>query len=127
MNNLIDKAYNYAIVGVSEDRDKWGRKLFDKMTELGFKTYPVNPKYEMIGNFTCYPSLNQIPEKIDVLIVVVPPVVGVEAVKKAVELGIPKVWMQPGSESDEAIALCRENNLEYVIACFVVDGLRTNW
>ena len=127
MNNLIDKAYKYAIVGVSEDKGKWGRKLFDKMTMLGFEVYPVNPKYEKIDNFTCYPSLDQISAEIDVLIVVVPPVVGVEVVKKAVELGIAKVWMQPGSESDEAIKLCNQHGIEFVTACFVVDGLKTNW
>lgn len=127
MDNLINKSYKYAIVGVSEDKEKWGRKLFDKMLALGFRVFPVNPKYNQIDENKCYPSLDEVPEKVDVLVLVVPPMVGVEAVKKAVKLNIPKVWMQPGSESEEAIQICNENNVEYTIACFVVDGLKTNW
>jgi uncharacterized protein len=127
MDNLINKSYKYAIVGVSEDKGKWGRKLFDRMSELGFEVYPVNPKYPVIGEDKCYSKIADIPFQIDVLVCVVPPVVTENYVQEAGLLGIPKVWMQPGSESERAMEICKEFNIECVVACFVVDGLHTTW
>jgi predicted CoA-binding protein len=35
-------------------------------------------------------------------------------VREAAEVGIPRVWMQQGSESEEAIRLCEENGISVV-------------
>jgi len=127
MENLINKHFHYAIVGVSEDKEKWGRKLYDNMKQLGYKVTPVNPKYIEISGDRCYGLLKDISEPIDVLVTVVPPHVTERYVQEAINLEINKVWMQPGSESDTAIKLCKDNNIEPIVACFIVDGLKTHW
>jgi predicted CoA-binding protein len=45
---------------------------------------------------------------------VVPPAVTETIVLQCAELGLTRVWMQPGSESEMAIQLCRENDIEVV-------------
>jgi hypothetical protein len=55
-----------------------------------------------------------LPVKLDVVDVVVPPKVTDAVVKTCKKLGIRKVWMQPGSESEAAISFCREKGIDVV-------------
>jgi predicted CoA-binding protein len=59
----------------------------------------------------CYPSLENLPVKPNVVDVVVPPKVTEHTVEICKKLGIMKVWMQPGSESEKAIKFCEKNNI----------------
>ena len=124
-NDFLNKRNKIAVVGVSASHDKWGYKVYNKLKESGFKIFPVNPKYNKIDCDTCYHDLKSLPEKPDVVITVVPPRVTESIVKSCHELGIGKVWMQPGSESDEAVRFCKQNGI-YVVynLCMVVDGLK---
>ena len=62
----------------------------------------------------CYYTLSEIPIKVSVVNTVVPPFVTEQIVKECKELGIDKVWMQPGSESEKAIAFCKENGIDVI-------------
>ena len=128
MEEFLKKENVIAVVGVSNDTKKWGRKIYEKLKTSGFYVYPVNPKYGRIGNDICYPDLNSLPMKPDVVITVVKPAITEKIVRSAKALGIRMVWMQPGSESEEAIKFCEENNIKVVYnVCFVVDGLKGAW
>jgi len=124
MDEFLHKGNKIAVVGVSSDPLKWGRKVYESLKSAGFEAYPINPKHTIIGQDTCYPSLKSLPEKPDVVITVVPPGATGKIVRECKELGIGKVWMQPGSESEDAIEFCKRNNIKVICkACFVVDGL----
>ncbi|MEM3055472.1 MAG: CoA-binding protein, partial [Candidatus Bathyarchaeia archaeon] len=58
--------------------------------------------------------LDVLPAKPDVVDVVVPPKITEQIVETCKKLGITKVWMQPGSESELAIKFCEENGIEVV-------------
>ncbi len=122
---FLNRKNKIAVVGVSEDRAKWGRKVYEELKSAGYKIYPINPKHKKIGSDRCYPNLKALPEKPDVVITVVPPQITEKIVEQCRFLGINKVWMQPGSESEKAIAFCENNNINTIHhACFVVDGLK---
>jgi predicted CoA-binding protein len=74
--------------------------------------YPVNPRLQEAEGDVCYASLSKLPGIPDVVNIVVPPGVAAGIVKEAVELGIKKIWLQPGSESEEAIEYCKKHNVE---------------
>lgn len=98
------------------------------MIDIGFNVYAVNPKYPEIAGVKCYPTIKSLPAKPDVVITVVPPKITEKIVKESKALGVKMVWMQPGSESEKAIAFCKENDIEVVYnACFVVTGLGANF
>ncbi len=125
-NDFLDKKNKIAIVGVSANLQKWGSKIYEELKSAGFRVYPINPKYKKIGRSNCYPNLEALPETPDVVITVVPPNVTEQVAKQCRKLGIKKVWMQPGSESEKAIRFCKHNNIETMYnACFVVNGLKT--
>ncbi|MCD6227170.1 CoA-binding protein [Candidatus Micrarchaeota archaeon] len=125
MIDFLNSKYVYAVVGVSHDNTKWGAKVYLALKSAGFNVYPINPKHATVHGDKCYNGLESLPVKPDVVITVVPPNITEHIVKKCKELGITKVWMQPGSESDDAITFCNDNNIEVMYnACFVVDGLK---
>jgi len=79
-----------------------------------YRVYPINPNSDEILGDKCYHSLKELPEKPDVVDIVVPPNITKEVVKECRKLGIKRVWMQPGSESEKAINFCKENNIKLI-------------
>ena len=89
------KPDSIAIVGASTNKLKGGHRIL-KNIATGFKgdIYPVNPRYEEIDGFTCYPTVNDIPGPVDLAIVFVPAPAAVKAVKACARKGISRVMIQ---------------------------------
>jgi hypothetical protein len=114
IGTFLDKRNIFAVVGASRDSQKYGYQVYKDLKNAGYEVYAVNPNAEEILGDKCYPSLEALPIKPDVVDIVVPPRVTEEVVKTCRRLGITKVWMQPGSESENAIRFCEENSVEIV-------------
>jgi predicted CoA-binding protein len=70
--------------------------------------------------------LADLPQQPEVVDLVVPPAVTEQVVKEVKNLGQTRVWMQPGSESETAIAYCHQHGIQVVHdACAM--ALRRNW
>ena len=52
--------------------------------------------------------------KVDVVDFVVPPAATETILRECLELGLDRIWLQPGSESEDAIGFCQDNNLKVV-------------
>lgn len=104
----------FAIVGATDNTKKYGYEIFKNLKSRGYEVYPVNPRLKELEGTKCYPSLGDIPVKVDVVDFVVPPAVTEEVLKECKRLGLDRIWLQPGSESEAAIAFCHENNLKVV-------------
>lgn len=63
-----------AVVGVSSDKSKIGRIIYDNALNGGYqgKIYPVNPKYDNIDGEKCYPTVNDIGDTIDMVCISLP-------------------------------------------------------
>jgi predicted CoA-binding protein len=114
IQDFLRKENVFAVVGVSENPEKYGHQVYKDLKEAGYTVYPVNPHIDGVLGDYCYPSLSDLPKKPDVVDTVVPPHVTEEIVKECKALGIDKVWMQPGSESEQAIEFCRQNNIKVI-------------
>ncbi|HDN79366.1 MAG: CoA-binding protein [Chloroflexi bacterium] len=117
MQELIEEFINrrvWAVVGASQNPAKYGYKIVQDLTAAGYKVYPVNPKGGEIEGIQVYRSLRELPEKPEVVDIVVPPQVTEEVVKECRELGLTRIWMQPGAESEAAIRYCEENGMQVV-------------
>ncbi len=104
----------FAVVGASRDTKKYGYQVYKDLKEAGYGVYPVNPNADEILGDRCHPHLEDLPKKPDVVDVVIPPKVTEEMVKTCKKLGITKVWMQPGSESETAVKFCDDNGIDAV-------------
>ncbi len=114
IKEFLKKENVFAVVGVSRNPEKYGHQVYKDLKEGGYTVYPVNPHVDEVLGDKCYPSLRDIPEKTDVVDTVVPPAVTEKIVEECRALGIDKVWMQPGSESEKAIEFCEKNGIQVV-------------
>ncbi|MCX6379817.1 MAG: CoA-binding protein [Armatimonadetes bacterium] len=105
---------NFAVTGVSRDREKYGYKVYQALKAAGYRVYPVNPNADTIDGDACYPSLDSIPVSIDCLVTVTPPEVTEATLYIAGRLKIPFVWMQPGSESLAAVNGARAFSMQVI-------------
>ncbi|MFW9969434.1 MAG: acetate--CoA ligase family protein [Candidatus Odinarchaeota archaeon] len=79
-----------AIIGASENKEKVGNTVLNNIINSGYngKIFPINPKVREISNLTCYKSVLDVPDDIDIAIFVIP---GKFVSKAAEECGKKKV------------------------------------
>jgi predicted CoA-binding protein len=103
-----------AVVGVSRDGRKFGNYACRELSAKGYRVYPIHPIAKTIGSTRCYARLSDLPERVDAMLLVVPPASAVDVVRGAAADGVRHVWLQQGAESPEVVALCRELQLDVV-------------
>lgn len=113
----------FAVLGASDNTSKYGYKIFRNLKIRGYTVYPVNPRLKEIEGTKCYPNLADIPVKVDVVDFVVPPSVTEVILKECENLGLTRVWLQPGSESKAAIDFCHQHNIKVLYnVCVITNG-----
>ncbi len=109
-----------ALVGVSSDKNKFGYKIFEDLLANGFKVKGINPRNGEILNQRIYRNLAELEEIPDVVLTVVKPEVTEKVVEEAHHLGIKRIWMQPGSQSELAIEKAQKYGIEVTYGkCFM--------
>jgi len=108
---MINKDFRYAVVGASNNEEKYGYKVFNDLIEGWYKVIAINPNEKEILWTKVYPTLSDYVGIIDVVIFVVPPQVTEKILEEVKTLGIKNVRMQPGAESPTAIKFCEENGI----------------
>jgi len=117
MQELIQefiKQKKFAVVGATDNPQKYGNQIVKNLKSRGYEVYPVNPRLKELEGFRCYSTLADVPVKVDVVDFVVPPEATEEILRQCKKLKLNRIWLQPGSESETAIAFCHENNLKVV-------------
>lgn len=111
-----------AIVGAT-DRPGPGRQVIESLGAIGFTgaIYPVNPKYPTVLNHVCYPSLTELPEAPDIVVLSVRNALVPEQMKLAVKRGARAAviydngFAELGPEGarlqEEIAGLCREADM----------------
>jgi len=100
-----------AVVGVSRKKTKFGNAIYRELKQKGYTVFPINPNIKEYDGVVCYPDLYSLPEKIDAVVINVPPAQAEKVVKEAKETGVNKVWLQQGSQSENAVKYCEENGI----------------
>jgi hypothetical protein len=127
---LLQTPHTFAVVGASQDQSKYGYELFETLTRHGHRVLPINPKYADIDGQTCYASLPDLPHKPDVVVTAAPSAASVKIAETCAALGIPFFWMPPGTETDEALEICKQNNVTAIhgfCPVFVLKLPRERW
>ncbi len=73
----LDKLFaphSVAVFGASEKPDGIGTRVLRNLLESGFKgeIFPINPKYDKVQGLTCYKSIDELENPIDLAIVATP-------------------------------------------------------
>ena len=104
----------FAVVGASADRGKFGNKVLRTYLQNNLTAYPINPKETEIEGQKCFPDLKSLPEAVESISVITPPAVTEKIVEEAAQVGVKRIWMQIGSESEKTIQKAQEFGLKVI-------------
>jgi uncharacterized protein len=105
-----------AVVGLSANPDRPSNQVAWYLHHQGFRLFGVNPmctQPEVFG-VPVLPSLDQVPDPIDLVDVFRRPEYTPDVARDAVAVGAGALWLQLGVRSDEARAIATGAGLAYV-------------
>lgn len=126
----------FAVAGASNDPRKFGYKILAWYHQHSLPVTPINPRGVQISftskTYDSVPSPKSLPSPSQTsLSLVTPPPVSLQILEEAHVLGVPAVWLQPGTFDDAVLDYARKN-FDSVIAgdggqgsegwCVLVDG-----
>ena len=104
LRELLTHARTIAMVGASSNPDKASHGIMQQLQRIGYKVIPVNPRETAVLGERAYPSLADIPEKVDIVDVFRRPEDTPAIADEAVSIGAKGLWLQEGISNDEAAA-----------------------
>jgi acetyl coenzyme A synthetase (ADP forming)-like protein len=95
MIKQIFEPESIAIIGASNNTKKWGGNVLYNLIRGGYKgkIYPINPKDSVIQGLKAYNTVLDVPDSINMAVIVVPSNVVLQAIKECGEKGIKAVVM----------------------------------
>jgi uncharacterized protein len=94
VTDLLKTAKVIAVVGLSNNPLRPSHGVAAYMQSQGYRVIPVNPRIDSAFGEKSYPSLLEVPGKIDIVDIFRRPEFVEEVVDQAIELKIPAIWMQ---------------------------------
>jgi acyl-CoA synthetase (NDP forming) len=118
----LDALFNpssVAVVGASSSPGKVGHDIFVNILKGGFTgtLYPVNPKAKSIACVRAYPDIQDIPDPIDLAIIILPPLHAETAIKNAIDKGIKAAGHRLGGIQAKSAAKGLEIEKRIVAMC----------
>ncbi len=88
--NLIFNPETVAVVGASNALDKWGAGIFTRVLKAPTvrRAYPVNKHDKVVQGVKAYPTVRDLPEKVDFVVIAVPFPGVPEVMKDCVDTGV---------------------------------------
>lgn len=118
---LSDPRTSIAVVGATDNTSKYGSVIYRDLKRKGYRVYAVNPNRTTVDGDPSYGTLADLPDRPDIIDLVVPAEIGLDVVRQVVERGWGNVWVQPGADSPDLLTLLGESGLEYLAdACIMV-------
>ncbi|ORY64830.1 CoA binding domain-containing protein [Pseudomassariella vexata] len=128
---------HFAVVGASSNPAKFGHKIFAWYIHHAIPATPINPVTPSIAvnssTYSTVASLSALPNPKETSVsIITPPAATLKVLQEAKELGVPAVWMQPGSFDEAVMKFAQDEYEGEVVAgdggrgsegwCILVDG-----
>ena len=108
ITDLFKSAKNIAVVGLSCNPLRASHGVSAYMQSQGYRIIPVNPQIQECLGERAYPSLLEVPEKIDIVNIFRRPEFVEEVVDQAIQLKVPAIWMQEDVIHEKAAEKARQ-------------------
>jgi len=115
-----------AVVGASSTPGKVGHDIFENILKGGFQgtLYPVNPKARSVLSVRCYKSMMDIPDPVDLAMIILPPRIALKTVDDCIKKGVKGIvivsagFKEVGGEGakieDEIANKCRDAGIRLI-------------
>lgn len=109
-----------ALLGASDNPERYAHKALLRLTEAGYRVIPVNPTLSSVEGVTCVKSLGDIKEKIHTVTLYLGPARLEPLISELISLKPTRVIFNPGTESPKVAEACRKAGIITVEACTLV-------
>jgi predicted CoA-binding protein len=113
-------AQTVAVLGASNNPDRYSNMAVRRLRDAGHNVIPVNPALEEIEGFPVAKSLGDISNPVDTLTLYVGPQRSLPMIDAILRLAPKRVIFNPGTESAELAAALDRANIPHVEACTLV-------
>ena len=132
LRRILEQNRTIAMVGLSDKPYRPSYFAGKYMMEHGYQVVPVNPVCDEIFGLTCYPSLADIPFKVDLVDCFRRSEEMPMLAQQAIDIKASVFWMQLSIENTEAKALASKAGLDVVMdRCVKIEHARLfgglNW
>ena len=115
IHELLLRIKTIAVVGLSDSPLRPSHGVSAYMQSHGYRIVPVNPHITEALGETSYPSLADVPEKIDLVDVFRRSEYVDDIVQQAIQLKIPAIWLQEGVINERAAEKARQAGMFVVM------------
>lgn len=125
VNKILEDCRTIAVVGLSSNPSRASNGVAGYMKRQGYKVIPVNPNEAEVLGEKSYPSLADVPEKIDLVDVFRRSEEAGRAVDEDINLGAKAVWLQEGVIDHAAAKRAQDAGLLVVMdRCWLKEHMR---
>ena len=122
---LLRSARTIAVVGLSSKKSRPSYSVSEYMQQAGYRIIPVNPQETDVLGEKCYPDLESVPEKVDIVDIFRRSEFVSDIVNSAIRIGAGAVWMQEEVVDEVSAERARAAGLTVVMdRCILKDHRR---
>ncbi|HTQ55970.1 MAG TPA: CoA-binding protein [Bryobacteraceae bacterium] len=122
---VLKTSRTIAVVGLSHKRFRPSYGVAEYMQRNGYRIIPVNPHETLVLGEKCYPNLDSVPDRVDIVDIFRRSEFVPEIVEAAIRIGARAVWMQEGVIHEAAAERARAAGLAVVMdRCILKDHRR---
>jgi predicted CoA-binding protein len=127
IKKILDECKTIAVIGLSSDPGRPSHGVASYMKRNGYRVIAVNPNETEVFGDRAYPSLADVPGKIDLVDIFRRSSEAGQAVDEAIALGVKAVWLQDGVIDNAAAQRAHEAGLLVVMdRCWLRDHARSS-
>lgn len=125
IRRILAEHRTVAVVGLSANPIRPSYFAAKYLQQHGYRIVPVNPSYDEVLGEKCYPTLADIPDKVEVVDVFRRPADAPALAHEACAIGTKVFWLQLGVISEEAAHIAQKCGLEVVMdRCMKIEHAR---
>ncbi|MCL0101887.1 CoA-binding protein [Dehalococcoidia bacterium] len=114
-SQILQESKTIAIVGLSPNQARDSNSVAIYLRDNGYTIIPVNPKVDEVLGLRCYPSLSDIPTKIDIVDVFRRSEDVLPITEAAIAIKAKVLWLQLDVINKQAAALAEKAGLDVVM------------
>jgi predicted CoA-binding protein len=115
ITEILQRAKTVAVVGLSDNPLRPSHGVAAYLLDQGYRIIPVNPQIESALGEKAYPSLLDVPERIDIVNIFRRSEFVEEVVDQAIQLKVPVIWMQEEVVHEKAAQKARQAGIFVVM------------
>jgi predicted CoA-binding protein len=115
LRSILGEARTIAMVGLSSKTHRPSYEVASYLQSRGYRIVPVNPNEREVLGEKAYPSLTDVPERIDAVDVFRRAEYTPEVARQAVQVGARVLWLQNEIVNEEARRIAEDGGLDVIM------------